>query len=42
VKDICLGPWGSEEAQQRYGELITRYLTLSRNPDSVNVTLNRL
>lgn len=42
AKVIYLGPWGSEEAQQRYDEVIARYLTSSRNADSVNVTLNRL
>ena len=41
-KDHYLGPFNSAESRQRYDELIARYLTSSRNPDSVNVTLNRL
>lgn len=41
-KVVYLGPWGSDEAQRRYDEIIAQYLTSSRNPDSVNVTLNRL
>ncbi|MEQ9408429.1 MAG: tyrosine-type recombinase/integrase [Fuerstiella sp.] len=39
---IYLGPWGSDEAQQRYDEIIAKYLASSRNPDAVNVTLSRL
>ncbi len=41
-KDHYLGPHGSEASEQRYNELIARFLTSVRNPDSVNITLNRL
>lgn len=41
IKDVYLGPWGSDEAQQRYDELIACFLVSSRNLDSVTVTIHR-
>jgi len=39
---VYLGPWGSEEARQRYEQLITVFLSRQDHPEIVAVTINRL
>ena len=39
---VYLGPWGSEEARQRYEQLITEFLSRQDHPEIVAVTINRL
>ena len=39
---VYLGQWGSKEAEKQYERVITEFLTRQDQPETVNVTINRL
>ena len=39
---VYLGQWGSKEAEKQYERVITEFLTRQDQPETINVTINRL